>query len=262
MIEKGLEFEARYVDILKGEQFDAEYLKLNPFAVVPTLIHNDHVVIESTVILEYLDMVFPQRRLSPSNAKDYVRTRYWTKAVDEKLHSACGALTFSAAHRYIIKKNMNAKELDAYLQKAPQTGIATDWAERKRQLVAMGFEAPGVRDMVLTYDDCIRRMNVELQKSTWLASDEFGLADISLSPYINRLAMMGMSSWWENGRYPHLEDWWNRIQEKPTFESSILDWCPSQLAKDLMEYGTRSWPIVHRILQQRESDCDASGADS
>ena len=51
--------------------------------------------------------------------------------------------------------------------------------------------------------------------------------------------MMGMSGWWENGRYPRLEDWWQRIQAWPTFQSSILDWCPEDLTDDLMTFGSR-----------------------
>ena len=54
-----------YVDILKGDQFDPSYLKLNAKAVVPTLVHDGVVVPESSVICEYLDEVFPARPLAP-----------------------------------------------------------------------------------------------------------------------------------------------------------------------------------------------------
>jgi glutathione S-transferase len=36
LAEKGLEWTGHYIDILKGEQFAPEYLKLNPKGVVPT----------------------------------------------------------------------------------------------------------------------------------------------------------------------------------------------------------------------------------
>ena len=36
--EKGLEYKKHYIDILKGEQFNPEYLKINPKGVVPTLV--------------------------------------------------------------------------------------------------------------------------------------------------------------------------------------------------------------------------------
>ena len=57
MAEKGLEWEGVYIDILKGEQFDPDYLKLNPKGVVPTLVHDDLVIPDSTVIIEYLDQI-------------------------------------------------------------------------------------------------------------------------------------------------------------------------------------------------------------
>ena len=48
--EKGLDWKGTYLDILKGDQFAPEYLKLNPKGVVPTLVHDGNVVVESTVI--------------------------------------------------------------------------------------------------------------------------------------------------------------------------------------------------------------------
>ena len=46
LAEKGLEFKSRNIDLRKGEQFAADYLNLNPNAVVPTLVDNDEVILE------------------------------------------------------------------------------------------------------------------------------------------------------------------------------------------------------------------------
>lgn len=248
MVEKGLEFEAHYIDILKGEQFEPSYLKLNPKGVVPTLVHDGKVIIESTVILEYLDLVFPENPLTPIDPMEYVKTRYWTKALDEYMHIACGNLTFASAHRHIVRNNLSAAELDEFLANTPANSVTRDWSARKQQLVKYGFEAPGIAEMVTMYDEYLRKMDTSLGNTQWLVSDEFGLADVSLTPYVNRIAMMGMSEWWED-RYPNLKDWWNRIQARPTFQSSILDWCPEDLTNDLLVYGSKSWPDVRSILE-------------
>ena len=63
--EKGLEWRGHYLDILKGDQFAPEYQKLNPKAVVPTLVHDGQVIVESTVINEYIDEVFAETPLKP-----------------------------------------------------------------------------------------------------------------------------------------------------------------------------------------------------
>ena len=58
--EKELPWESRIIEILKGEQFQPWYVALNPNAVVPTLVHDDQPIVESAVICEYLDDVFPE----------------------------------------------------------------------------------------------------------------------------------------------------------------------------------------------------------
>ena len=62
LAEKRLEFESHEVDLIGGAQHDSEYVKLNPNHVVPTLIHDGRVLIESTLINEYLDDAFPRIR--------------------------------------------------------------------------------------------------------------------------------------------------------------------------------------------------------
>jgi glutathione S-transferase len=92
LYEKGLEWDSEYIDVLKGEQFDPAYLKLNPNAVVPTLIHDGKIVIETTVICEYLDDLFPDPPLRPNDACALAQMRIWTKRVDEQLHPMTSVL--------------------------------------------------------------------------------------------------------------------------------------------------------------------------
>ena len=100
--EKQLDWEGRYVDLMRGEQFAPEYVALNPKAVVPTLVHDAAVITESTVICEYLDETFPAPALMPGAPLERARVRIWTKAVDEELHPACSALTYIVSHRHRI----------------------------------------------------------------------------------------------------------------------------------------------------------------
>ncbi len=56
---KGLAFEEKKLDLLAGDQLKPDYLALNPNGVVPTLVHDGEVVIDSSVIIEYLDEIAP-----------------------------------------------------------------------------------------------------------------------------------------------------------------------------------------------------------
>jgi len=70
LIEKGLEFERREVDLGNKPQW---FLALSPYGKVPALRIDGRTLWESDIINEYLDEVFPEPRLMPSDP--YLRAR-------------------------------------------------------------------------------------------------------------------------------------------------------------------------------------------
>ncbi|MCG8440487.1 MAG: glutathione S-transferase family protein [Caulobacterales bacterium] len=248
LAEKGVHVDGmHYIDILKGEQFSADYLKINPKAVVPSLVHDGRIINESTVICEYVNDAFAGAPLIPDDAFARVRMRLWTKAVDEQLHPACGELTFVCCHRHIVMRLPKA-ELQAFLASTPDESVTSTWRERKKEIVRMGFDAPGVDTTIRLYDSHLTRMEEALKDGPWLAGERFSLADIALAPYVNRLDMLNMAGMWENGRLPRVSDWFARIKATPNFKAVFLDWCPEELTNDLRTFGAQSWPDVKRII--------------
>ena len=246
LAEKHLDWKSHYIDILKGEQFDPAYMKLNPKAVVPTLIHDGHTIVESTVICEYLEDVFPERALRPANALERAEMRLWTKAVDEVLHPMCAEITFSASHRHTIAR-LGPEGVARFLASTPPMSVTPTWHDRKKVIVTEGFKAPGIEKAWLFYDDFLQKMEERLKESAWLAGPTFSLADIALTPYVTRLDMLSMSEMWTKSR-AHLTKWFERIQARPSYKPQLSDWCPSDLTADLATFGAQSWPEVRRIL--------------
>src|ERR1700691_1424159 len=83
LVEKGLTFEGEVLDLQRGDQHRPDYAKLNPNEVVPTLVHDGKAIIESTLIIEYLDEAFPEPRLIPADPSLRTRMRLWSKVVGE-----------------------------------------------------------------------------------------------------------------------------------------------------------------------------------
>jgi glutathione S-transferase len=246
LAEKGLPWKGYYLDILKGDQFDPSYLRLNPKAVVPTLVHDGKIVTESTVICEYLDEVFPDPALRPADAYERAKMRVWTKAVDEEVHPACAEITFVSTHRHTLAR-LPPDELARFLAATPPQSVTPTWHQRKKEIVMHGFEAPGIDRPFRLYDRYLQKMDDALRQHDWLAGDAFSLADVAMTPYVNRLDMLDMSEMWTRSR-PRLADWFDRIKSRPRFKPSFLDWCPPDLTDDLSTFGRQSWPEVRRIL--------------
>ena len=101
--EKGLAWEQKIIDLFNNEQYRPEYLKINPKGVVPSLVHDGSPVIESTLICESLDEVFPEPALRPADALGRARMRLWSKAIDEGIFEATREISFSAMFREKMK---------------------------------------------------------------------------------------------------------------------------------------------------------------
>ena len=246
LAEKGLPWTGHYLDILAGDQFDPAYMKLNPKAVVPTLVHDGRVLTESTVICEYLDEVFPDPPLKPADAFARHRMRLWTKAVDEEMHPACAEVTFACTHRHTVAR-LGEEGVARFLASTPPQSVTPTWHARKKEIVTLGFAAPGIERPFRLYDRYLQKMEDVLADSPWLAGGTFSLADIGMAPYVNRLDMMGMSEMW-TARRPRLTEWFERVKARASFQPAFMEWFPPQLANDLATFGGQSWPEVRRIL--------------
>ncbi|VAI27409.1 unnamed protein product [Triticum turgidum subsp. durum] len=66
---KGIDYEYKAVNLLKGEQSDPEFMKLNPMKFVPALVDGDAVIGDSYAIALYLEDKYPQRPLLPQDLK-------------------------------------------------------------------------------------------------------------------------------------------------------------------------------------------------
>jgi ganglioside-induced differentiation-associated protein 1 len=107
---------------------------------------------------------------------------------------------------------------------------------------------PGLAEKYRLYDSYLGKMENALAHQAWLAGDTFSLADVAMTPYVNRLDMLGMSEMWTKSR-PLVTDWFSRIRSRPAFKPALLDWCSPDLIADLLTFGRQSWPSVQRMLQ-------------
>lgn len=246
LAEKRLQWTGRYVDILKGEQFDAAFLALNPKAVVPVLVHDGSVIVESTVICEYLDETWPEAPIYPRSPLERAAVRIWTKAVDEELHPSCSAVTYAVSHRHTILRAGGAGSFEDFLARGVREGTAA--RALKWQWIQQGLAAPGVADKIRLYDAYLRKMEQALADRDWLVGVSLSMADIAMAPYVNRLAVLAMEGLWQNGRLPRVEHWFDRIRERPTFHAAFVEWLPPDLAAEMRSNGERSWPEVRALL--------------
>jgi len=207
---KGLAFDEVKLNLLEGDQLKPDYLKLNPNGVVPTLDHDGQIVIDSTVIAEYLDEVAPAASFTPENPVRRARMRALMHFIDEMPAAAVRVPTFNLAFLPRFQK-MSREDFVAMAESKPL---------RREFMLTMGQTGFPQAEMDAALGRLRRayeRMDAEIAASggPWLLGERITLADVAVMPALVRMHDLGMPDWQD---LPRVAAWFDNIRAEPAFK--------------------------------------------
>jgi glutathione S-transferase/GST-like protein len=214
--EKGVSWTSRYVDLFKFDQLRPEYLALNPRGLVPTLVHDGYPIRESSVINEYIDEAFDGPSLRPSSPLGSARMREFVYLCDEGF-SAIVKLTMV---KYILPKLRNRwgdDELRKQAERRP-TRFYQDVHSRAVRSEITEQELGAAR---ATIDELLDHLERTLMPGPWVVGNQFTLAEISIAPYMFRLAALGADQFWSRQRRPRINAWCEALAGRPAFKTAV-----------------------------------------
>ncbi len=211
---KGLAFEEHKLDLFSGEQLKPAYLAINPNGVVPALLHDSRAVLDSTVIIEYLDETRPQGEcFTPQDPVERARMRWMMRYIDEIPAPAIRVPSYNLAFLPHFQK-MSEEEFIALANSKPL---------RKEFLLSMGrsgFPAKDMEQALDRLDRTVVRMNEWLAQSggPWLMGAQPTLADIAVMPVIVRMDDINLNASWADK--PAVARWYEHIRAHPAFKAT------------------------------------------
>jgi glutathione S-transferase len=209
---KELPFEEVKLDLLAGDQLKPDYLKLNPNGVVPTLDHDGSVVIDSTVIIEYLDEVEPEpETFTPEKPVARAAMRALMRFIDEMPAAAVRVPTFNLA----FLPHFAAMSEDEFLAFAESKPL------RKEFMLAMGRKGFPEKEMNAALDRLARTLvrmedSISAGGGPWLLGPRITLADVAIMPAIVRMADLGLDTMWKDK--PTIARWHDEIRAHKAFK--------------------------------------------
>lgn len=239
LAEKNLPYDGHIIQLHLGDQFKPEYMKLNPNAVVPTLVHEGNVLIESTVINEYLDDAFPERPLRPAGALGHAKVHLWTKKEDT-IHDAINTMTATIVFRHDLLQKSPEERAERY-SKMPDPAKREKW----RRMMDEGLASPIVEEALVRFARHFRDMDKVLTNNAWLVGNEFTLADAGLLSFFYRLEMLSCEGLWRE-HFPRVADWYKRASARPSFQHAIVGFIPPGDHEKYSRISAPLWPEVHQ----------------
>jgi len=213
LAEKELPWTEHRVELLRFEHLQPDYLALNPNGVVPTLVHDGRLVFESSVICQYLDEVSPGYSLMPADPFARAKARMWLKFFDDVVHQALRQASFELLYRPFLAR-LPREELEKRLAGHPNPASA----ERFRAAAANKADLAVVKEAAASIRAILTRMDGELRRNTWLGGAQYSLADIAMSPLVERLDHLG---WMDLLKpYSEVKRWSDAVMARPAVRSS------------------------------------------
>lgn len=213
--EKALNWTSHHLNTRIGEHITPEYFGIHPKGLVPTLIHDGDVWIESTDIIRYLDDTFPDHRLTPDDDSGVTMLSRWMRLASSVHVTAVKTYIYSS--RAKSKSGKSAQELERYraLQRDEEL---LDFHSRSSS--SEGLTEQDRRNAEQLLHGAFAELDAYLELSRWLAGKGFSLADITWVPLHLTLKRAGFPF----DQYANLKVWADEIETRQSFQKAVVQW--------------------------------------
>jgi ganglioside-induced differentiation-associated protein 1 len=217
---KGIAWHSHHIDLPGNENFRPWFLGINPRGLVPVLVHDGVVHIESNDIITYLENAFPEPRLIPPGHENNVAALL---KHEDDLHLDLRTLSF----RFVFAPPGPPKPSEALKSYATGgTGTVQGRIDHDKQIqiefweraAKEGFPDEAVRASARKFRAAFDAMDESLAGQPYLMGDKLTVLDIAWLIYAHRLSLAGYPL---ERLHPRVFAWKERLAARPEFAKEI-----------------------------------------
>ncbi len=210
------DFESHVLNLHAGEHASDEYQQIHPNGIVPALVHDGTLIIESIDIIAYLDEELGAGRLRRGGNEDDV-AELLSRA--DKAQAALKVCTFEFL--FSGGPKLPESKFEEFLK-----SHKSDYLVQFHRAARAGFPRDRVHDAVSNVHSDFQFLEERLNDGrTWLSGSVFTIADIAWMPNLHRMDLMR----WPLENTPLLNAWFARASERDSYKRALEAWEPQPL---------------------------------
>ena len=216
---KKIPWQSHPIDLPSNENMQSWFLGINPRGLVPVLVHDGAVHIESNDIIQYLEERFPTPRLIPAGHEEEVAALL---KHEDDLHLDLRTLSF----RFVFAPAGPPKPAAALESYIAHGGTVQGVKDHEKQVqiefwqraAREGFTDAQARASALKFRAEFDALDKTLAKQPYLMGGHLSVLDIAWLIYEHRLSLAGYPF---ERLHPHVHAWAERLRAMPEFANEV-----------------------------------------
>ena len=218
---KGIDWVSHSVNLATDENYSDWFLGINPRALVPVLVDDGEVHIESNDILQYLEKKFPEPSLIPNEYMESISTLL---SEEDDLHIDIRNISF----RFLFGNKARKKKTSSIKKLEEDLGTIQgkeDSHKTKQLTFYKDFNEEGITDesviqSVSKFKKIYEGFESDLTKQPYLLGTPISLLDIAWFIYTHRLFLSGYPF---KKLHPKVLQWYKHLLDKKEFSNEVQE---------------------------------------
>ena len=214
---KKIPFTSHQINLSTGENFSEWFQGINPRSLVPVLIHDGEVHIESNDILEYLEGCFKESPLIPENMEEKIKE---ILKFEDNLHVDIRNITF----KFLVPRFLNkGKSVQPKAKNKATLNGELDSMDDVNRNFWEHYEKYGITDedasrSLIRFRTALEDLNDQLEDSPYILGAELSLVDIAWFIYATRIQHANYPL---QRLHPNVSGWYERLYANVLFRKEV-----------------------------------------
>ena len=214
---KNIPFTSHQINLSAGENFSEWFQGINPRSLVPVLIHDGEVHIESNDILQYLEGCYKEVPLIPKNMEEEIKDLL---KFEDDLHIDIRNITF----KFLVPRFLNkGKSVQPKAKNKATLNGELDSMDDVNRNICEEYEKHGIKDedasrSLIHFRTALEDLNDKLEHNKYITGAELSLVDIAWFIYTTRIQHANYPL---KRLHPNVFGWYERLYANNLFRKEV-----------------------------------------
>ncbi|CAK9166251.1 unnamed protein product [Ilex paraguariensis] len=218
--ERGVDYTSYHVNPITAKNMDSSFFRMNPSARLPVFQYGSHIKFDTIEIIQYIERIAAVSSggdnmiLSGREEVEWMhKIQEWNPKFFTLSHTPEKYRIFVSKfiRRVVIARMAESPDLAAAYHRKLRDAYETEDKLRDAEVLKRSEE-----HLIRLLDE----VETKLNETSYLAGEEFTLADVMLIPVLARLVLLNKEEEYINTR-PNIAEYWNVVQQRPSYRKVI-----------------------------------------